>query len=226
MKFATYNIAGGAGWSGYKVTTDYKLITEDILESGAEVVGLQEVDMGTKRNGGKNTVGEIMAHSKWYGFFAKAVPMDGGDYGNAIISKYPIIKAEIIRLPFRTDKEEKRCVLRAVLDLGDECLDVFVTHTDQGSIFLQLGKIWELAKECKKFVLLGDFNYTDKEEGSAFDIFEGCDKANSFENKIVTTLDGYSFDNILAPSQMGVTNASVIETGHSDHLMLVADVEV
>ena len=69
MKFATYNIDGGAGWSGYKVTTDYKLIAEDILESGAEVVGLQEVDMDTKRNGGKNTVGEIMAHSKWYGFF-------------------------------------------------------------------------------------------------------------------------------------------------------------
>lgn len=226
MKVATYNIAGGAGYSGYKVTTDYKLIAEDIVKNGVEIAGLQEVDYCTRRNNGQNTVGSITSFCGYYGFFAKATNMDGGTYGNALISKYPIMKAESIRVPYRTEKEEKRCVLHAVVDVNGEPLNVFVTHSDQGSIVLQLNAIWEIAKKCEKFVLLGDFNYTDRATDSAFAVFENCKMANTYSNPIVTTFDGYKFDNIIVSDSIGLDGIETVDTGHSDHMMLKADIEI
>ena len=223
IQAATYNIAGGAGYSGFPVVTDYRKIAEDILACGADIVGLQEVDHLTRRNNMQDTGAEIAKYTGFHVYFAAATEMDGGTYGNLLVTKFPILHAQTIPVPFTRENEEHRCVLHAKLDIGESTpLDVFVTHSDQGSIRAQLGRIHELTAACERFLLLGDFNYADKKEDSAFGVFENCTLANPITKPLVTTFDGYSFDNIIVSDTVALCYPTLINTGNSDHLMLKA----
>jgi endonuclease/exonuclease/phosphatase family metal-dependent hydrolase len=57
-------------------------IASNITENDIDVVGLQEVDIGTKRCGGRDILKELSeaAGYRYYAFF-KTIDFGGGDYG-------------------------------------------------------------------------------------------------------------------------------------------------
>ena len=107
-------------------------IAEVIRKQDPDVLLLQEVDAGVKRsNGDKQTelLGEMvgMRHHTW---FPNVHVGGGGQYGNAILSKYPLIESSNIDLSIRFKKA--RSVLHGVIrvrhDDVDRTVHVFNMH--------------------------------------------------------------------------------------------------
>ena len=86
ITIATYNIR-----HGHDVDCDWDQIAQVITRAGADIVGFQEIDMHTRRVGGRDTVsGLVEATGLSYALFVPAMHFDGGQYGTAILSRYPI----------------------------------------------------------------------------------------------------------------------------------------
>ena len=221
LTIATYNIHLG----GMDMNYDFGILAQDILASGATVVGMQEVDCVTFRNKKQDTMQLLAQQLGWHAYYAPAERFELRHYGNGLISRYPIVAADFEILPFTgTGYEETRSLLHAVLDTGDLWLNVYVTHTEQGVIRRQLERIREVSRARDPYVIMGDFNW---QEFVLFDdIFPGTTKANGMHNRLRTTADGYMFDNMIFSPSVQADNVRVLDTGHSDHSMLLADIVI
>lgn len=92
---ATYNICHGR-YAGY----DWEKIADLIQEVGADIVGFQEIDMFTNRTGGLDTIAALTAATGLpHALFIPAMDYDGGQYGTAILSRYPIAQSGTLPLP-------------------------------------------------------------------------------------------------------------------------------
>ena len=221
LTIATYNIHLG----GMDMNYDFGILAQDILASGATVVGMQEVDCVTFRNKKQDTMQLLAQQLGWHAYYAPAERFELRHYGNGLISRYPIVAADFEILPFTgTGYEETRSLLHAVLDTGDLWLNVYVTHTEQGVIRRQLERIREVSRARDPYVIMGDFNW--QEFGLFDDIFPGTTKANRMHNRLRTTADGYMFDNMIFSPSVQAENVRVLDTGHSDHSMLLADIVI
>jgi endonuclease/exonuclease/phosphatase family metal-dependent hydrolase len=98
VKVITYNIHHGNP-PAEKGKIDLDAIAEVISNSKADFALLQEVENGTTRSFGQNQAKELSQKSglKYYLFF-KAIDFAGGDYGIAILSRFPADSSKSIRL--------------------------------------------------------------------------------------------------------------------------------
>jgi endonuclease/exonuclease/phosphatase family metal-dependent hydrolase/multisubunit Na+/H+ antiporter MnhC subunit len=166
VRVMSYNLHFGfdiRGWS------DLEGIARAIEASGAEVVGLQEVSRGWYVNGSTDMLAWLqrrlrMPHARFAGASDEL-------WGNAVLSRYPIVASEVMRLP-REGVPLRRNALGVELDLGaGRGLDVVVTHLhhEEGPEgarvrLAQLPPLLERLAGRPATVLLGDFN---AEPGSA-----------------------------------------------------------
>jgi endonuclease/exonuclease/phosphatase family metal-dependent hydrolase len=166
VRVLSYNLHFGfdvRGWS------DLEGVARAIEASGAEVVGLQEVSRGWYVNGAADMLAWLqrrlrMPHARFAG-------ASDAIWGNALLSRYPIVAGEVVRLP-REGVPLRRSALRAELDLGaGRRLSVVVTHLhhvegpDGARVRLaQVPRLVELVAGRPATVLMGDLN---AEPGSA-----------------------------------------------------------
>ena len=219
LKVATYNIAAGR-----EVNYDYSVIAADIRNSGADIVALQEIDQVTLRNGSQDTMAILSAQTgmPYYEFAPALSPYQEGEYGIAILSKYPIDSYMYFDLPKGSEKEEQRVLLQAKIEVGGMMFDFFVTHGQQSSIRQQLAAANDYISSSTKFIYAGDFNTSN------YSYFQAI--ANSYtiigsENPMLTSAN-YSFDNMVISKNIQSSNVRTYNTGHSDHYMVLADVVI
>lgn len=145
---------------------EFDIFVEEIQRYNADIIGLNEIrDKGESEE--YQAQAKILAERLgYYYYFAKAVDFDGvNPYGNAILSRYPIISAETILVP---DPEvpaydgyyETRCLLKAKIDLWggiEVCVIHFGLNPDeqQNAVNTVLANISD-----EKCILMGDFNIT------------------------------------------------------------------
>ena len=163
INVATYNICHGR-----YADLDWSRIASAIREADADIVGLQEIDMGTNRIGGLDTVAALTAATGLtHALFVPAMDFDGGQYGTAILSRYPIAAAEYHPLP--SAHYEPRAFGCVTLDLGEGRTVAFLnTHlsyesAEQQSIQMAYLADWmagHLPADIPT-VLTGDFNTED-----------------------------------------------------------------
>lgn len=219
LRVVSYNIR-----NGYDVRHDMSLLAADILSVGADLVGLQEVDVCTSRAGGRDTLAELARALGWKHYaFCRAIDFAGGQYGTAILSRFPIRSFTVTELPSQ-EAHEARSVGHAVLDVGDERVDFFNTHLSVESSELRVPQfklLAELTAQCPAWILTGDFNTADL---SCFDVFPGARLANP--GKYATFPEsGEGIDNILCSPNWHIVDTGTLQNHHSDHLLLWADVE-
>lgn len=145
---------------------DVEGIARVIREQAPDLVALQEVDVHTTRSG--VTLDQAQAIAERAGmtaYFAKAIPYAGGEYGIAILSRYPVVDWKNIPLPLdSTTRGEPRTLAMATVKLPNGKQLVFAcTHLDaQGADTnrqLQIRKILELTgQQSLPVVIAGDFN--------------------------------------------------------------------
>lgn len=132
IKFMSYNTQHCLNFITRKI--DFDIIADTIKKCEADIIGLQEIcDEG--QDADYQSQAKIIAEKLGYHYyyFAEAIRLEGGNpYGNAIISRYPIISAETIAIPDPEIKKydgyyETRCLLKATIDVRNG-LNVLVSH--------------------------------------------------------------------------------------------------
>lgn len=215
LKVATYNVEA---WRDCIENTD--VIGQDIAESGADIVGLQEVDMFVPRSGEKNMIAEIAAVAGYpYHRFIRAIDLKGGQYGTAILSKHPIKKLELINL---ASTNEKRSLGRFVIDVLGVQVNFFNTHLSyiEPELLDHIDQVAKILEGYESYIITADFNTNNFK---LLEAFHGHRMANNAENEL------YSFpatkagiDNIIMTEDFDYSDPYLGPEGHSDHRMLVA----
>lgn len=132
-----------------------------------DFVALQEVDVNTRRSGTSlNQAQALAAQTGMKVFFSKSRDYDGGEYGNAILSKYNIVRSIRYELPIApgaTSNPEVRSL--AVIEVAAEggqkvyfgSTHLEVDHAETRNA--QIDRIREIATNLDApFILGGDFN--------------------------------------------------------------------
>jgi len=144
---------------------DVDAVANAIAQQKPDVVALQEVDVNTNRSGKINEAEVLARKLKMNFFFAKAINHDGGDYGVAILSKYPMSESNIKRLATNPDtKGEPRVLATALLTMpnGNKirfgCAHLDAQKTDINRLLQMKGLQEAAATEKRTFIIAGDFN--------------------------------------------------------------------
>ncbi len=152
---------------------DVEAIVKAIRLQNPDLVALQEVDVNTKRSGNINQAALLADKLKMKVYFAKAIAHDGGDYGVAILSKYPLTDTQTFMLPKNNDaKAEQRVLAVATVTLpGGHKIKFASTHLDaqkaDANRLLQVAEINRLtAKESLPLILAGDLNAAPPSEAT------------------------------------------------------------
>ena len=127
LRILSYNIHHAEGVDG---KLDVPRIAQVILSVEPDLVALQEVDKNTTRTGKVNQDIELAHLTKMNSVFGSNITFQGGQYGNAILSKFPIIKNKNFLLP-NVDSGEQRGLLRSQVQISNkENILFFSTHLD------------------------------------------------------------------------------------------------
>ncbi|MFX1356979.1 MAG: endonuclease/exonuclease/phosphatase family protein [Promethearchaeota archaeon] len=136
-------------------------IVQDIQEFSPTIIGLNEVDLGNLKTSAIDLASYFAYRLNMYYFYGYTFYKH---YGNAILSKYPILDAEIITLPKAIPSAEQRALIRAKIEFNSSIWTIFITHlsTEEDDRLIQVPFIIsEIEKEAlfEKIIFMGDFNF-------------------------------------------------------------------
>ena len=162
LRVMTYNIHHAEGTDG---KFDLERIAKLILEHKPDLVAIQEVDVKTKRASGVDQAAELAKLTGMHYAFGKFMDYSGGEYGQMVLSKFPIKQSRNFKLPAG---REPRASIAIDVEVGAEKL-VFVGnhfYATEAERSAQAEKLTEyLAPELKaktRIILAGDFNSEPK----------------------------------------------------------------
>jgi len=128
----TFNIAHGNPPSK-PGSIEPQAAAKTINDLKPDLVALQEIDVNTKRSGTDLNEAEfIAAKTGMHFYFAKAIDFQGGGYGVAILSKFPLSNPRIYRLPTveRTHGEPRILAVAEISTEGHDSISFACTHLD------------------------------------------------------------------------------------------------
>nr|WKN38970.1 endonuclease/exonuclease/phosphatase family protein [Tunicatimonas sp. TK19036] len=144
---------------------DVEAIVETIRQQKPDLVALQEIDVMTGRSGNIDEARMIAEQLDMHYYFGKAIDHDGGEYGVAILSRFPISEEQTHALPTQegTDGEPRVLATVKVNLPNGQSLRFGSTHLDAQredvNRLLQIKAIGEIAStESLPMVIAGDFN--------------------------------------------------------------------
>ncbi|OYP35057.1 endonuclease/exonuclease/phosphatase family protein [Rhodopirellula sp. MGV] len=130
IRVLSYNIHHGEGVDGQ---LDLNRIASVIKNARPDLVALQEVDQNTRRTEVVDQANELALMTEMHSVFGSNIDLQGGHYGNAILSRFPIRQHHNKLLP-NVERGEQRGVLIAVVGIPADSIDlnvrVFATHFD------------------------------------------------------------------------------------------------
>ena len=159
FRVMTYNIHHG---EGLDKKVDLARIAELIKAEKADLVALQEVDRGIARSGKQDVAGEIARLAGMQCVFSNNFSFSGGEYGNAILSRFPIVERDH-KLLKMVGSQEQRGWLKVVVDVHGRKLSFWNTHVDHRKeeaerlASVEDFKKW-LKEETAPVIFCGDFN--------------------------------------------------------------------
>ncbi|MDD4792688.1 MAG: alkaline phosphatase [Firmicutes bacterium] len=248
----TYNIHSGVGAD---LLLDLDRIADLILAEGVDIVGMCEVDCGTQRSGEVDQAAYISEKLGYEHVYGRTIYYGGGQFGNALISRYPIRSWRNHPLP-NPAGNEPRAVLEAQVDVDGTILNVFVTHLDvkaEEGRQAQVGALLDIASQAVgPKVMMGDFNASPHTEEIARALNEFNDTMPTYRVLVDSaelikeglfardylkggyTYDAYSpsrrIDYIFTSFDIGIAQepgaARVPRTLASDHLPYIATLDV
>lgn len=162
IKIMTYNIRHGAPIHKPNEDVQIESIAAVINKQKPDLVALQEVDSITRR-APLDEAKKLGALTGMHYYFSKTINYQGGAYGDAILSKYPITATMHYMLPMPVDGEARAAGLITVEPFPGIKLDFITTHLELNmeNRMAQIRKLIEISKERSNPVILcGDLNAT------------------------------------------------------------------
>ena len=211
-------------------------IAKTINGQHPDLVALQEIDVETIRSGRINEAALLAEKTGMKVYFAKAIDHDGGYYGVAILSKYPVSQMKTYKLPTEmSTKGEPRVLATARISMPNGKKILFAnTHLDaqKASVnrMLQMAEINRLTDlQTMPFILAGDLNARP-----------GSPEIDLLDTKFIRTCVDCAFtipvvnpkstiDHIAFPRKSNfkiISHEVIPERYASDHLPVLAIVEI
>jgi endonuclease/exonuclease/phosphatase family metal-dependent hydrolase len=222
----TYNIKGQAAFFH---RDHVQKIGSLIRESGADIVGLQEVHRGTFLSRRRDQPAELEEASGMKVYFGPSFGDEKRAYGNAILTRLPLDETHVEGLP---GSGEPRSLFAATATIETMKMHVYVTHLAAWFRFgrttrqMQAEAVARIAGEAKlPFVLMGDFNTSPtSDELRAF--HDGNLVTSCFVEPVVThRATQQCLDYIFVDPAWTIRDARVLREGPSDHWPLIAELE-
>ena len=163
LKVMTYNIHHcNPPSAGDRI--DIEAIARVISKEKPDFVALQEVDVNTERSGkGSNQARELAKLTGMNFYFSKAIDHQGGDYGVAVLSKFPILDSTGFTLPIAEGLTgETRTIAAITVEISKGKKIIFAsTHLDLKET-TRLSQAALIVKHFEKsgfpMIIGGDFN--------------------------------------------------------------------
>ena len=234
IRVLVYNIHAGKDAKG---VDNLSRVADLIRSTRADIALLQEVDRLTTRSGKVDQIDVLSRLTGFHAAFGKTLDYQGGDYGIAVFSRWPISEDSLIRLPVEPPQQrsggvyEPRGALRAVIRTPGGPLEILNTHIDASREDFyrkqELTTILRLAtnsiNELRRSTLVGgDLN---AEPGSAViemvrgspvrDAWPECGQGSGLSYP--SNLPVKRIDYLLLPAGWTCTSGTVLETEVSDH---------
>ena len=146
---------------------DYNAFIKAIKESGADFIGLQEICDATEKSDAEQyypqtkTLAEGAGYKYYY--FAEAIRFGGiNPYGNAFLSKIPVLEVKTIAIPDPEPQKyngyyETRCICKVKLENG---YTIIVAHFGLNPDEHENAVKTVLENLEEKCIVMGDFNMT------------------------------------------------------------------
>src|SRR5687767_10707963 len=233
LRVMTYNIHVGVGMDK---KLDLQRIADVINRERPDLIGLQEVDRGVKRTEGKDEIAELAKMTGLKYAFAHNLDYQGGQYGVAILSRFPIRAIDHRKYENRLEAE-RRGMIRVEVEVSGKTIDFVTTHLDYqhdaGRLF-EAQQMLRFLQEVKgPLIIVGDFN--DEPFGTAYKLMQ-----TSFDDAWVVSRakePGLSYpadkpakriDYIFTrrTDRVRAKKAWVVNTLASDHIPVVAELEI
>jgi endonuclease/exonuclease/phosphatase family metal-dependent hydrolase len=163
LRVATYNVHGCVGTD--RVRSESR-IADVIRTLDAEIVGLQELDLNRTRSARANQLALITGELGWNGYFFPAFKREEEEYGDAVISRFPLTVRKTGELPGKAPwycRESRGAIWAAVETPSGPC-HVINTHFGLGrrerlvQAKLLTGSDWLGAVPDEPLIVMGDFN--------------------------------------------------------------------
>lgn len=127
----TYNIHHGNPPESPAGVRDMQGIADLIKAQKPDLVSLNEVDVDNKRSGVTlNEAAEIGKLTGMHVFFAKAMDYQGGYYGDAVLSRYPILDSMRYGMSYVLPGSETRDVAMIEIEVDGKKILFASTHLD------------------------------------------------------------------------------------------------
>jgi endonuclease/exonuclease/phosphatase family metal-dependent hydrolase len=176
IKVLVYNVHAGKDAAG---VDNLRRVADVVKAANADIVLFQEVDKGTRRSGNVDQPAEYSKRTGYHVAFGRSLTYDGGEYGIALLSRWPIRRDTAIHLVVTPPQErsggsyEPRVAHRAIVAAPSGDIVVLNTHIDASTddryrkqeardIIAIVSDI--KASGAKRVLVGGDFNSTPESE--------------------------------------------------------------
>lgn len=160
----SYNIHHGEGVDG---KVDLQRLADVIKSTDADLVALQEVDDQTERTGKVDQTARLAELTGLHGRFVHQIDYEGGRYGQAILSRFPVSDVTVHWLPGTPDRE-RRIAGAVSVTIGERKLTFVTTHLHHNNAAFrrdQASQLNKLYADPEQIVILaGDLNATPESE--------------------------------------------------------------
>jgi len=240
VRVLVYNIHAGKDAAG---VDNLHGVAALIRETRADVILLQEVDQGTRRSGVVDQPAVLASRTGFHVAFGSALDYDGGKYGVATLSRWPIAFDTLHRLPVDPPQEraggsrEPRGLLRSDITSPYGTMVVFNTHIDasredtwrQQEARVIVSTVAATRRFQALVLLGGDLNSTPESAVQAIirepglrDAFAECGRGTGLTYPADSAVK--RIDYLYLTGAMRCARADVLATRVSDHRPVVVQV--
>lgn len=235
-----YNIHAGKDAAG---VDNLARVAALVRDTRADLVMLQEVDSVTRRSGGVDQLTVLARETGLHAAFGSTLAYQGGQYGIALLSRYPLRSHRVFPLPNDPPQpraggsREPRGALHAVVGLPDGDLHVMNTHIDASADDTwrrqEAARLVALSDSLRaagaRVLMGGDLNSTPESAVQA--MVRGASLRDAW-TECGTGADGTfpaagpvkRIDYLYLSGTMGCTSARVLDTDASDHRPVLVSV--
>lgn len=226
VRVMTFNIQGHAA----RGRSDHlPKIAETIAAVAPDVVGLQEVHCRTRASP-IDQAEHLAAMTGLHLTFGRSCAMDGGDYGNALLTRGTILRHHVYPLP---GSGEPRSVLQADIELDTTQFTFFVTHLAAWGRLLRVARLRQIAelgditaRGSLPHILVGDFNVPPAGEEIRVLLSHGHLRVCGEPREVTFPMTRQRLDYVFCDPRWKFVSSQVVRRGPSDHWPVVVELQL
>lgn len=232
IRVLCYNIHHGEGIDG---KLDLERIAKLIVDTKADLVGLQEVDRGVERTQKRDLPAELARLTGLQVVFERNIVHQGGDYGNAILSRFPIRSSK--NTHYRMLRAgEQRGLLETVVEIHGREVLFANTHIDyrpdDSERLLNVDEMKRAVEAARPrpAIVVGDFNSVpgsrthEKMKTFLIDTWEVAGRGDGATSP--TRKPSKRIDYIYVSREFEPLEVRVLRSEASDHLPVLAELRL